>query len=53
MTKIPQIDVSVLVPVFNVEAGLDSCYNEIVVALGASPYSFEIIFQNDITLCFI
>lgn len=47
MTKVPQIDVSVLVPVFNEEGGLDNCYNEIVSALGASPYSFEIVFVDD------
>lgn len=47
MTKVSPIDVSVLVPVFNEETGLDCCYREIVGVLAASPYSFEIVFVDD------
>jgi undecaprenyl-phosphate 4-deoxy-4-formamido-L-arabinose transferase len=47
MKKMSPIDVSVLVPVFNEEAGLDSCYRWIIAVLEASPYSFEIVFVDD------
>lgn len=47
MAKNSPIDISVLIPVFNEEAGLERCYSEIVAALEASSYSFEIVFVDD------
>lgn len=41
------VDISILVPVFNEEDGLDRCHSGIVTALEASSYSFEIVFVDD------
>lgn len=41
------VDISVLVPVYNEDSGLDRCYREIVAAMESCGHSFEIVFVDD------
>lgn len=40
-------DISVLIPVYNEEEGIDTCFREVSRTLDASPYSYELIFVDD------
>jgi undecaprenyl-phosphate 4-deoxy-4-formamido-L-arabinose transferase len=41
------VDVSVLIPVFNEDDGIERCHKEVVRVLESSPFSFEIVFVDD------